>query len=414
MHLSYLQDTLDYEAYKAKQTAYLQRVADLERTVLERTVFVDNVRDLRQQSAEHLKKLQRFMETNFGPVDECVMVSVRGQARNGSHSNHHHHNHQQQHHNHRRNHHHSSNNNNHTNHFPSARVRFVYKEDAEKIFGNRPLTQAKPVRLPCRVVGHLGHEIRVQPSRRYDHMAELSGQTMVVPVTGLEMGHWIPSFHDVYESWDSTNRTTTDGSEPPEEEWMTETRIPGYSFTQNATSLSAKAAAGYHLSLKIDLKERTVEVTARRTSAFCYRQLDTYQFDTHNDYNQHSEQDVLVVRFKELVHHMELCRDESTTGGTSFGEHHAAQASSYYLIARLTVPPRLYREISFRDDNRSGGCVTRQRCMDFAGIAATTLFGPGAGGGSCWRRSVESQLEVRLARRHGLGLNMARHRSLVR
>jgi len=31
----------------------------------------------------------------------------------------------------------------------------------------------------------------------------------------------------------------------------------------------------------------------------------------------------------------------------------------------------------------------------------------------CWRRSVESQLEVRLARRHGLGLNMARHRSLV-
>ena len=369
MHLSYLQDTLDYEAYKAKQTAYLQRVADLERAILERTVFVDHMRSSSSSSnPDNLFQLQRFMETNFGPVDECVMVSIDGrqQTWNGnSHgnnrSNHHHH--------HRRNHHHN-------HHVRSARVRFVYKEDAEKIFGNRPLSHAQPVRLPCRVLGSVGHDIRVQPSRRYDLRTEWSGPTMVLPVTGLEGGHWVPSRHDVYELWHGTPPPA------PPEEWITETRIPGYSFTPHAASLSAKAASGYHLSLKIDLKRRTVEITARRASAFCYGQVETYRFDTPNNNNnnnndQHAEQDVLVIRFKELIHHMELCRDEehSTTTFSLTDSSSSSSSSHCYLIARLSVPPRLYRETMVHEDHHPAGRVTRQRCLEFAGMAATTLFG---------------------------------------
>lgn len=160
-HALFLNDVLLDERRKADYEAYGQKMEEAEEGILSRAVIISQVKNLRDE--RNLLLLRQFLSDTYGPLDsiQCFVRSGGRQWRD----------------------------------FPLARVRFVSRKDAEKIFGGVPRSKvaAKDVYIPCTTVGYK-REIRVKPQTSYSNVKDpnLSGPIVSIDATALALGHWCP------------------------------------------------------------------------------------------------------------------------------------------------------------------------------------------------------------------------------
>jgi hypothetical protein len=252
-HQRYTDRLLADEGHKTKQSAYSKQIQELENEKLHRTVFVTNVLDLTQE--QNLRNLQRFMETNYGPVEECVKDKYRGKRKGKSKSR-----------------------------YPPARIRFQRKQDAEKLFGGHSLNGASQVPITCSAAGNRG-KIFASPAQRYENMieaADLKGPIIDFPIKGIALGHWCPDDEDAYLAWTQALGEVEATESKPSEEWIEEVGV----------------TSAYKV--QIDLSRRQVEVSLTGGGG------GIFGFGTHTNYSY-----FMSFRFKTLRNYIDVCRDSS-------------------------------------------------------------------------------------------------------
>lgn len=207
-----------------------------------------------------MEALRCFMEQNYGKVDRCVKDKFNNRNPNGRGSR-----------------------------FPPGRVTFVTRQAAEKIFNGKALRDARPINLSCPSVGHR-EIIGVRPSHRYNGMLEhaLTGNCLSFQSDFLSIGHWLPSFDDIYLTWSSTTK---------DEEVFNTSNQENESFHREAVHQGS-------LSVSIDLSARKIEISATNVVATA----PLLQIITALT----SSVSVMTVRFKDLRNQFSLCKDTSS------------------------------------------------------------------------------------------------------
>jgi RNA recognition motif-containing protein len=150
------------EQYKHEQSAHRKVLAEKEKEVLSTTIFVTNVKDLNNRV--NVEALNRFF-ARYGPIAACKATCFRTRSGSKKYCR-----------------------------FPPGQVRFVRKQDAEKIFGGEELLKVrKTVQLDCLFAAKYG-KINVKPSMLHDEMIEeeLRGAVVTVRADKLTLGHWCP------------------------------------------------------------------------------------------------------------------------------------------------------------------------------------------------------------------------------
>jgi hypothetical protein len=287
-------DTLKYQQDKSAQSEYLSTIAEVEKDILSRTVYVTQVKDLKQES--NLTELKRFFEINYGRVEECVRAPFTGKKGKRNHN------------------------------FPHARVRFVLKEDAEKIFGGKELLLARtegPVDITACSVAH-GKAIKVRPSDQYPNMAKesLSESHLEFNASTIALGHWFSA------SGEDSYRIVSPGEEQGRATnvWLEEIKPSCFA------------------SVKIDLRKRAVEIELHTQGGELTRFMALLAYHTR---------DVIAFRFKDLLGPIEFIPAKRA------------------LFFRLKHPPKLYKVTTYLSQDWDD---ERHRDVELPGVE-TCYFG---------------------------------------
>jgi hypothetical protein len=252
--LRHVDDVLSYEESKKKQLDYQRFFVDKEQEILSCTVFVDCARDLNNPG--NLQQLQQFMASTFGPVFECKATYYPWIKRSKQ-----------------------------RNKFPPARVRFLRKTDAEKIFGGLDLIRASANRsvkwLMC-PIGYKNGTIRVRPSELFPDMMgeELKGAVISLDSLSVSMGHWCRAQDEMM---------VDSAVEEAYDEWLEEVKMapppqmmPPPQIGAFAQAIAADIWGSFdgHASapqIRIDLNKRTIELVLHQNSGMHSHRL-SFQF----------------------------------------------------------------------------------------------------------------------------------------
>ncbi|GKY93876.1 hypothetical protein MPSEU_000354500 [Mayamaea pseudoterrestris] len=300
---------LEEEQAKQQQKQYLEGVNQKRDERLTKTVFVANVRDLDVEY--NFQTLRSFIETNYGPLE--VYTKERwGRSRGGQKS------------------------------YPRARLVFQKAVDAQKLFGGTVLAQVSgPALIRCSLGCKQGmitvHAAKQRYADSWRHDEALKGEVICFQAKSLALGHYCPDDHDMY--WN----TVDEAHEFDAEEWVEEICLRQTCQVQ------------------VDLLERTFEIsTAYKPSAASHNDPDDLAkiFGLSAllaDFGNPTDT-VMSFRFKELRHHIEICKESD-------------DAKRLSLIFVLKHPPKIENIVpdlclSGLDDREP----QRVRCISYPGI----------------------------------------------
>jgi len=274
----FLDDAISSDRFRAEASNYIRSIVRIEEDILSRTVFVTDIMDLNRPG--NLDELCRFFEQRYGPVKSCEKTSYNG----------------------RRNH-------RGKKRYPPARVQFLHKTDAEKLFGGMELLRVnKAVKIDCPVGRRLPsglHQIYVRPSQKYTGMAEdeLKASVISFETLALSLGHYCPFEKEIYDF--PPDDAEKEGSP---DEWLEEVRTDT------------------KISFRVDLRRRVIELASSGSDELVSSSFLGAMFDSLNLRNFCS------FRFKALDGPIELCHDSESP-------------NEYSLIFSLKYPPKLETEV---------------------------------------------------------------------
>jgi hypothetical protein len=255
----HMENIISDEEYKHEQSAYRKMLAEKEKEVLSTTIFVTNVKDLNMQA--NVEALNRFF-ARYGPVVECKATYFR--TRSGKKKHH---------------------------RFPPGQVRFVRKQDAEKVFGGVELLKVrKTVQLDCPTVGNK-EKINVKPSMLHEDMIEdeLRGAVVTVRADKLTLGHWCPHREEMQILGEGKSLVQGDEKQNEWLEVMEGTVAP---------------------IMTINLNKSTIELLSGDDSSSLRAKLLYMMNPLAADSSNMPE--FICIRFKQLALPLELCRDQAT------------------------------------------------------------------------------------------------------